>query len=443
MSTTPLPPLGLLLIAAACSCPDEAAVGPDGGDLQGPDAATILEEPDPTPPPPPWTDREVEVADGTTISRILQENGLSSSEVLALVEAGRPIHSLESIRAGEKITIRADRETGAFVALLYPLDRHGEQRLVVMRTADGTFLAKSAAKDLVRVPVDVSAVITSSLWDSVTGMGLSWDTAVALTSIFEWEIDFNSQVREGDVFKMVIEEVRDPATGVVLRHDRILAAEYVNAGKSCVGIRWEGHDGTVGYFDRDGMSSRMMFLKSPLKFTRISSGFGRRYHPVLKQTRNHNGIDYAAPTGTPVRAIGRGVVTYAGTKGGHGKHVRIRHSDTYSSAYSHLSQIAVKKGQSVGQGDLIGKVGTTGLSTGPHLHFEFYVNGVFTNFLVQKFPRTEPISDAERPAFEALRDVLAPRLASIAMPGAAPPAAETPSPAAEPGPAPAAEIGAG
>ena len=164
------------------------------------------------------------------------------------------------------------------------------------------------------------------------------------------------------------------------------------------------------------MSSKKMFLKSPLKFSRISSGFGKRFHPILKQTRDHNGIDYAASTGTPVRAIGRGTVTYSGTKGGYGKHVRIKHSSKYGSSYSHLSRINVRKGEIVEQGQLVGKVGTTGMSTGPHLHFEFYVDGVFTNFLVQKFPRTEPISESERPAFEALRDELAPRLAAIELP---------------------------
>jgi murein DD-endopeptidase MepM/ murein hydrolase activator NlpD len=247
-------------------------------------------------------------------------------------------------------------------------------------------------------------------------MGLGWDTAVSLTAIFEWEIDFNSQVREGDAFRMVVEEVRDAATGEVIRHDRILAAEYLNNGKSFVGFRYEDSDEKVGYFNAEGMSSKKMFLKSPLKFSRVSSGFGKRHHPVLKRTRNHNGIDYAATTGTPIRAIGRGTVTYAGTKGGYGKHVRIKHSGKYASSYSHMSRINVRNGAIVEQGEVIGKVGSTGMSTGPHLHFEFYVNGAFTNFLKQKFPRTEPISEAERPAFEALRDELSPRLAAIELP---------------------------
>ncbi len=415
MSRTVLPLLVLLLLclAVGCSCSDEATVG-DGG--EPPEGATEEPTPEPTPPPPTWTDTDVEVKSGTTIAVILQDQGLPYGEVLQLVEASRDVHDLEKIRAGDTITIRKDNESGDFVALLYPLDRWGERQLVVMRQADGGFLASAAERATERVPVDKVGVITSSLWNTVTGQGLGWDTAVALTSIFEWEIDFNSQVREGDAFRMILEEVRDASTGELIRHDRILAAEYVTSGKSFVGFRYEDSDGKVGYFNAEGMSSKKMFLKSPLKFSRVSSGFGKRFHPVLKRTRNHNGIDYAAGTGTPIRAIGRGTVVYAGTKGGYGKHVRIKHSGKYSSSYSHMSRIHVRRGEVVDQGEVIGKVGSTGMSTGPHLHFEFYVNGVFTNFLTQQFPRTEPISDSERPAFEALRDELAPRLAAIELP---------------------------
>jgi murein DD-endopeptidase MepM/ murein hydrolase activator NlpD len=409
----PIAALTLLCHLAACSCgPEDVA----DGDV-APDADVTPEPtPEPTPPPPTWSDTDVEVKSGTTIAVILQDQGLPYGEVLQLVEASRSVHDLEKIRAGDTITIREDKESGDFVALLYPLDRYGERQLVVMKQAEGGFLASAAEREVERVPVDKAGLITSSLWNTVTGMGLGWDTAVGLTAIFEWEIDFNSQVREGDAFRMIVEEVRDAATGEVIRHDRILAAEYVSSGKSFVGFRYEDSDEKVGYFNAEGMSSKKMFLKSPLKFSRVSSGFGKRHHPVLKRTRNHNGIDYAATTGTPIRAIGRGTVTYAGTKGGYGKHVRIKHSGKYASSYSHMSRINVRNGAIVEQGEVIGKVGSTGMSTGPHLHFEFYVNGAFTNFLKQKFPRTEPISEAERPAFEALRDELSPRLAAIELP---------------------------
>ncbi len=376
-------------------------------------------EPEPeTPAPPPWTDTTVEVKRGSTIAVILGDQGLEYADVLALVEASKDVHDLEKIRAGDVFTVRHDLE-GAFEGLLYPLDRHGEQRMAVFRQGD-RFVATTVAREVVRVPVGKSGVITSSLWDTAVGMGLGWDTVADLASIFEWEIDFNSQVRDGDAFRLIVEEVRDAETDELLRHDRVLAAEFVAAtGTTFQGFRYEGSDGRVGYFNAEGMSSKKMFLKSPLKFSRISSGFGKRFHPVLKKWRSHNGVDYAAPTGTPVRAIGRGTVNFSGTKGGYGKHVRVRHTKKYQSSYSHLSRIAVRNGTVVEQGQVVGYVGSTGLATGPHLHFEFYVNGAYTNFLRQKFPRTEPISADERPAFEALRDEIAPALAAVELPAAA------------------------
>jgi murein DD-endopeptidase MepM/ murein hydrolase activator NlpD len=426
-STALIAPLLLLFaLMTGCSCGDDGDTEPTDGETVG--EATPEPTPEPTPPPPTWIDTDVEVVSGTTIAVILQDHGLEYSEVLALVEASTEVHSLEKIRAGDTITIRKDIASGEFMALLYPLDRHGLRQLFVAKMADGGFNATAAEREVERVPVEKAGVITSSLWNTVTGMGLGWDTAVSLTAIFEWEIDFNSQVREGDAFRMVVEEVRDAATGEVIRHDRILAAEYLNNGKSFVGFRYEDGDGKVGYFNADGLSSKKMFLKSPLKFTRVSSGFGKRFHPVLKRNRNHNGIDYAAPTGTPIRAIGRATVTYAGNKGGYGKHVRLKHSGKYSSSYSHLSRINVRNGQVVEQGQIIGKVGSTGMSTGPHLHFEFYVNGSFTNFLTQRFPRTEPISDGERPAFEAMLAEIAPKLAAIDFPEGT----KLPEPEAEP-----------
>jgi len=417
----PLKTLLLLLIAGlgvGCSCADDpiSETDTEAAEADAAVVAELLAEPS-APEPPPWVDTDVEVARGTTIARILQDEGLDYGDVLALVEASKEVHNLEKIRAGEVITVRKDAD-GAFVGLLYPLDRYGEERMVVLHDADGGFHANTVARDVERVPVAKAGVITSSLWATVTGMGLEWETAAALGGIFEWEIDFNSQVREGDAFRMIVEEVRDKATGELLRHDRVLAAEFLTAaGASFVGFRYEDSDGRVGYFNAEGMSSKKMFLKSPLKFSRVSSGFGRRFHPVLKKWRAHNGVDYAAPRGTPVRAIGRGTVSYSGTKGGYGKHVRVKHSGKYGSSYSHLSRISVRRGSVVEQGQVIGYVGSTGLATGPHLHFEFYVNGAYTNFLRQQFPRTEPISDGERPAFEALRDELAPKLAAIAVPG--------------------------
>ncbi len=406
------------------------ACGSDAPEEAAPTATPVPEPtPEPTPPPPPWTTSEVEVKSGQVITKILQDQGLDYADALALVNSATEIHDLAKIRAGESLTMRSDRSSGAFVGLVYPLDRFGERQLVISREESG-WLAVEQARDTTLVVVPLAGRVTSSLWGACERIGMTADNIVGLASIFEWEIDFNTQIRTGDAFRLLIEDVQDSETKEHLRYGRILAAEFVSSGTPFVGFRYEGADEKVGFFNAEGLSSKKMFLQSPLKFSRISSGFTkRRYHPVLKKWRAHNGIDYAAGKGTPVRAIGRGTVTISGTKGGYGKHVRLKHSGKYGSSYSHLSRIAVRRGQVVDQGQLVGYVGSTGLATGPHLHFEFYVNGAYTNFRAQKFPRTEPISKAERPAFEALRDVLAPQLTAIAipdLPAEAPPAEETP-----------------
>lgn len=381
------------------------------------DGAASLPEVEVAPPKaaPLWLDEDIKVGDGDFISTLLQAQGLSYSESLRLVDSAKDIHNLEKIRRGDVFTFRRAQPGGTFLGLSYPLDRHNEERLVVVRDGGGSFLASKDKKTFDTSVVGKSGEIRGSLWQTVTEMNLGWGTAANLAGIFEWELDFNTQVREGDSFRVLVDELRDPATGEVTRYGRIHAAEYINNGTSYVGIRYEDSRGEVGFFNAEGMSSKKMFLKSPLKFSRISSGFGRRFHPILKRWKSHNGTDYAAPRGTPVRAIGRGAVTYSGTRGGYGKHVKVKHTGKYGSSYSHLSRIAVRNGQNVRQGDIVGYVGSTGLATGPHLHFEFYVHGKYANFRKQTFARTEPIPKEERPAFEALRDEILPKLRGLPL----------------------------
>ncbi len=420
----------LLVLALLSGCGGEdPAHAPDPTPTPTPAPTPV-----PTPTPPPWVESDVTVRSGQVITKILQDQGLDYADALALVNAAVDIHDLAKIRAGEALTVRSDRATGALVGVVYPLDRFGERRLIVSRGEHG-WTAEEEARAVEAVVVPVAGIVNSSLWGACTKLGLSADTIVGLSGVFEWEIDFNTQIRKGDSFRMIVESVRDAATGEHLRHGRILGAEFTSSGTTFQGFRFEDSEGKVGYFNAEGMSSKKMFLKSPLKFSRISSKFSRkRYHPILKKWRSHNGTDYAAGKGTPVRAIGRGTVTFSGTKGGYGKHVRVKHSGKYSSSYSHLNRRAVSKGQVVDQGQLLGYVGSTGLATGPHLHFEFYVNNKYTDFQRQTFPRTEPISKKERPAFEAVRDALAPKLEGVGAPAAA--AANDDDSANAPGPGP-------
>ena len=402
------------LVLALPGCPREQAAIPEP--LAVVTAASLPATPE-LPPPPAWIEEAVQVARGQVITSILENQGLDYAGALSVVNAAKDVHDLAKIRAGETLTVRKDTDDGSFVGLVYPLDRFGERRLVVERSEDGSFVGKEVARDVVRNPVTVAGQVESSLWATGMGMGLSAENLVSLAGIFEWEIDFNTQVRPGDRFRMVIEEIADAETGERLRLDTVLAAEYQTAGgASFVGIRYEDAEERVGYFDAEGHSSKKLFLKSPLEFSRVSSNFGSRYHPVLKKWRAHKGTDYAAGAGTPIRALGRGTVTYRGTKGGYGRHVRIKHNGTYSTSYSHLSKYAVSSGEVVEQGEVIGYVGSSGLATGPHLHFEFYVNGKQVDFRQQTFPRSEPIADSERPAFEAVRDGILPTLAGTPWP---------------------------
>ncbi|MCO4771146.1 MAG: M23 family metallopeptidase [Deltaproteobacteria bacterium] len=402
-------PLLALLVLAGC--------GGDEPIVEAPAPVVQAPAPPPAPPPPPFVEEEVKVERGQVITKILEQAaGLDYADALGVVNAAIDVHDLAKIRAGETFTVRKDRDDGSFYGLVYPLDRYGERRLVVGRGETG-FVAEEEARATVRTPYSVSGQVESSLWETGMGMGLSAENLVALAGIFEWEIDFNTQIRPGDRFRMVVESVDDAETGERLRLDTVLAAEYETAaGKSFVGIRYEDDDEKVGYFDAEGHSSKKMFLKSPLKFSRVSSRFGSRYHPVLKKWRAHKGTDYAAGSGTVIRAIGRGVVNFRGTKGGYGRHVRVKHNGTYSSSYSHLSKYAVSNGQVVEQGEVIGYVGSSGLATGPHLHFEFYVSGKQVDFLRQQFPRSEPIADSERVAFEAIRDDIVPLLTETPWP---------------------------
>ncbi|MEE2827813.1 MAG: peptidoglycan DD-metalloendopeptidase family protein, partial [Myxococcota bacterium] len=407
--------LALSLTVVGCAEPGDEGLQPEGSQTVEQGQASLPETEVIPEAKPLWTDDTVKVGSGDFISMLLQEQGLTYSDSLALVAAAKDIHNLEKIRLGDSITFRRAEPGGAFLGLSYPLDRHNEERLVVVRDTEGNFVASRDKKTFVTEVVGRAGRIHSSLWDTVTAMKLGWNTAANMAAIFEWELDFNTQVREGDSFRVLVEELRDPGTGEVVRYGKILAAEYINSGTSFVGLRYENSRGEVGFFNAEGMSSKKMFLKSPLKFSRISSGFGRRFHPILKRWKSHNGTDYAAPRGTPVRAIGRGTIAFSGTKGGSGKHVRVKHTKKYGSSYSHLRRIAVRKGQSVRQGDIVGYVGSTGLATGPHLHFEFYVNGKYSNFAKQRFSRTLPIAPEEKAAFTATRDEILPKLRALEL----------------------------
>jgi murein DD-endopeptidase MepM/ murein hydrolase activator NlpD len=246
-----------------------------------------------------------------------------------------------------------------------------------------------------------SGTITSSLFLAVTESGEGDQLALDLADIFAWDIDFHTEIQRGDSFRVAVEKLY--LDGGFSRYGRILSAEFTRGDRVFQAIHFEAQRGP-GYYAPDGTPIRKAFLRSPLRFSRISSRFSyRRFHPILKKVRPHLGIDYAAPRGTPVSAAADGVVILAGWSGGYGKTVRIRHANGFQTLYGHLSKIFVRRGQRVSQGTRIGAVGSTGLSTGPHLDYRMTRNGVFVNPLRVQSPPAEPLSPEELEVFLAGR----------------------------------------
>ena len=288
------------------------------------------------------------------------------------------------------------------------------QRLVIERQDIG-FVARLETGELASSVRLSSAFIQSSLFAATDEARIPDSIAVQLAEIFSGDIDFHRALRVGDQFSVAYETLE--ADGETIKSGKVLSAEFVNRGKSFQAMWFQensSHPG--GYYTLDGQSLRRTYLASPLTFSRISSGFKMRFHPILQTWRAHLGVDYAAPSGTPVRSIGTGVVESAGNIGGYGNAVVVKHHNGHSTVYAHLSQILVKRGQSVAQGQSIGKVGATGWATGPHLHFEFRVNGKHQDPLVMaRKSESVPVSAQARPVFDQMAKQVSQQLASASL----------------------------
>ena len=313
---------------------------------------------------------------------------------------------LDRLRPGESLHFM--HRDGSLVGLERRLDE--EQTLKVVRDESG-LKADVLHNPLESRPRTLHAVINSSLFEAVEAAGGHDQTAVALADIFGWDIDFVLDVQPGDSFVVSYQELYQD--GVYVKDGPIQAALFTNSGKQYRAVRYVDPDGGAHYYTPDGRSMHKAFLRAPLEFTRISSGFNlARRHPILNTIRAHKGIDYAAPIGTPVRAAGDGRIAYVGPKGGYGNLVEIDHSRGITTVYGHLSRFAkgLRAGQHVTQGSVIAFVGMTGLATGPHLHYEYRVNGVFKNPQTVSLPDAGPIEARWREDFLART---APLLASL------------------------------
>ncbi len=286
---------------------------------------------------------------------------------------------------------------------------------VVYRFDGDSVAGTRGSKPVERKVREVAGVITSSLYQSLIDGGASAELAVRLADIYAWSIDFY-KIQDGDRFKVIYGEsfVDGESVGV----DSIFASSFDYRGKGFVAYRFD-QDGETGYFDADGKSLKRAFLQAPLNYTRISSRYTmKRFHPVQKRYKAHLGTDYAAPTGTPIHTTGDGTVIAAGYTSGNGNYVKIKHNDTYSTQYLHMSKFApgMRQGKAVRQGEVIGYVGSTGLATGPHLCYRFWKNGQQVDPFLEKIPASFPISEKHMPAFKAIADKWAKALERIPYP---------------------------
>jgi murein DD-endopeptidase MepM/ murein hydrolase activator NlpD len=327
----------------------------------------------------------VKVRPGQTLDAIFKRQGLPISLLHEIIALNKETKGLTKIRPGEIFDFQTD-SGGEFQQMRYAVD---EARYLFVRQDEAGLTAEIQQREIFSEVAEAEGVIQSSLFLAGKGAGLSDAMVMKLANIFGWDIDFVLDIRKGDRFMLVYEKIY--REGEFLRDGNILAATFINQGERFQAIYFEEGE-VAGYFAPDGRNMRKAFLRAPLNFSYISSGFNpRRMHPVLKRIRAHNGIDYYAPRGTPVYSAGDGTVTRSAYSKANGHHVFIKHANSIETKYLHFTKRAVKKGQNVKQGQTIGYVGSTGLATGPHLHYEFVVNGVHRNPRTVLLPKVEPL----------------------------------------------------
>jgi len=349
------------------------------------------------------------VVAGATLASLLRGSRVAEAEAAEMVAHAASVFDLRKIRAVQPYRLEQARD-GMVRRFEYEIDSDRFLRLTRAAPAGASFVAevlpipKARSLDVVRGTIDR---VTASLFAAMDAAGESVDLSIGLADIFGGEVDFSIDVQPGDRFELLVEK-QYRADRAFAGYGPILAAEFDNAGRRYRAVRFTAPGGTPGYYDERGVSMRRFFLHSPLKFQPVvTSGFSRsRLHPILREYRPHLGVDYKAPIGAPVIAVADGIVVEAGMSGGAGRMVHLRHANGFESEYLHLSAIAVRAGAHVRQGDLVGRVGASGLATGPHLDYRLKKSGVFINPLTAQraLPPADPVPATLRVAFAGVRD---------------------------------------
>jgi murein DD-endopeptidase MepM/ murein hydrolase activator NlpD len=368
---------------------------------------------------PEKTDRlvELDINDGDTYGKLMDKAEVDFFMATAIYDAAELVYDLAKIRAGRKIVLIYDKDTEELKELSYQLDSEDElhvkkkkatttEEISAINTESneeflGTEESEGWVAEIIPIPYTVRIKTTegkveTSMYQAALDNDIDIRAIIELANAFQWSIDFALDPRVGDTFKFIYEERY--LDGEYVMPGQIFAGRYINNGKSYEVYYFEESEDNKGFFDTEGNSVQKLFLKAPVAFKYISSGFttGLRYIQAFNISTGHRAIDYAAPYGTPVRSVGDGTVTFVGWDNGYGQKISIHHNATYSTNYAHLSKYAVKRGQKIKQGDVIGYVGSTGLSTGPHLHYEMVKHGTKINPLKEVLPPGEPIKEENR-----------------------------------------------
>ena len=348
-----------------------------------------------------------------TVEALLTRLGVDDLAAAAYLRSEPTYRAVVLGRAGRTVTVEAtDGHRLEKLTVRWAPDDSGKfQRLVIEATGAGRFAARIESAPLNASTRLASGTIRTSLFAAADDARIPEAIASQLADIFAREIDFHRALRKNDRFNIVYEALE--ADGEPLRTGRILSAEFVNAGTTHQAMWFEEPGQKGGYYTLDGRSLRHSYLASPMEFSRVTSGFAMRFHPILQEWRAHLGVDYGAPMGTAVRTVGDGVVEFAGVQNGFGNVVIVKHGNSAESVYAHLSRIDVRAGQKIEQGQHVGAVGATGWATGPHLHYEFRVNGIHQDpLLAGAESGSAPVSASARPAFMRLSQVMRSQLAA-------------------------------
>ncbi|MES2627742.1 MAG: peptidoglycan DD-metalloendopeptidase family protein [Bacteroidota bacterium] len=362
----------------------------------------------------PFTVEEKIIGKGQIFADMVSPFGITFDEVFALVQQAKPFFNVRQFAQGKPYRVVYEEKDTTNV-LKYLVYEASPVQFVIFdfseRPANKVYEGRKEMKIIRRL---AAGTVTSSLFGSMTENNLSAQTAVELAEIFASSIDFY-RVHKGDYYKLVFEEkvVDGESVGI----EKIIAAQFNHEGQNYFGFRYEA-DGKASYFDEKGNSQRKAFLKSPLKFGRLTSGYTqRRFHPVQKRFKAHLGTDYAAPKGTPIMTIGDGVIQEARYSTFNGNYVKVKHSSNVITQYLHMSRFGagIRPGKKVSQGQVIGYVGSTGLSTGPHVCFRYWKNGTQVNHLKEKFATYTPVNPKSKAEYMKMKDALMEELNSIDM----------------------------